>query len=89
MTIDSYFEAGYHVDRYHKLEEDFLTVQKYMSLEINNTPYAREKARSTQLTGLLLRIGSNIDIVFRRMILSDYNSIYANKLNKINEKRIE
>jgi hypothetical protein len=88
MTEDPYFKVGYHVDRYYELEEDFLKVLKYMPLEIYNTSEAREMATSTNLADLLLRIGSNIDIVFRKMIMSKYNDIYVNKLTKINEQRI-
>jgi len=87
MTIDPYFEVGYHVDRYYELEEDFLKVMKYMPLEMNNTPDTRERATSTYLADLLIRIGSNIDITFRKMILSNFSHIYDEKLSKINEKR--
>jgi hypothetical protein len=89
MTDDPYFKVGYHVDRYYELEEDFLKVLKYMPLEIYNTSEVREKATSTYLADLLLRIGSNIDIVFKKMIQSKYNYIYENKLKKINDKLIE
>lgn len=88
MTDDPYFKVGYHVDRYYELEEDFLKVLKHMPLEIYNTSEAREKATSTNLADLLLRIGSNIDIVCRKMIMSKYNDIYVNKLKKINDRRI-
>jgi hypothetical protein len=57
MTDDPYFKVGYQVDRYYELEEDFLKVLKYMPLEIYNTSEAREKATSTNLADLLLRIG--------------------------------
>ena len=87
--IDPYFKIGYHVDRYYELEEDFLTVLKYMPLEIYNNSEAREKATSTYLADLLIRIGSNIDIVFRKMIMEKYKDSYDNKLKKINTKRIE
>lgn len=89
MTDDPYFKVGYHVDRYYELEEDFLKVLKCMPLEIYDTSAAREKATSAYLADLLLRIGSNIDIVFRKMILSKHDYIYKNKLKEINEKRIE
>lgn len=84
---DPYFKIGYHVDRYYELEEDFLKVLKYMPLEIYNTSEAREKATSTYLADLLLRIGSNIDIVFRKMIMSRYKSVYDDKLKQINTER--
>jgi hypothetical protein len=71
------------------LEEDFLKVLKYMPLEIYNTPEEREKGKSIYLADLLLRIGSNIDIVFKKMIMLNYRHIYENKLKKINEKQIK
>lgn len=87
MPDDPYFEVGYHVDRYYELEEDFLKALKIMPLEIYNTPELREKAISIYFAELLLRIGSNIDIILKKMIISKYKTIYDDKLNKINEKR--
>lgn len=84
---DDYLKIGYQVDRYYELEEDFLEALKYMPLEIYDTSVKRKGAKSTYLADLLLRIGSNIDIVFRKMIMSDYKSIYDDKLKRTNDKR--
>ena len=87
---DDYLKIGYHVDRYYELEEDFIEVLRYMPLEIYDTPQKRKEAKSTYLADLLLRIGSNIDIVFRKMIMSSkYKIVYDSKLTKINDKRKE
>ena len=80
---DHYFQIGYHIDRYYELEEDFLEVLEYMPLEIYNTPDKRRDAKSIYLADLLLRMGSNIDIVFREMITIDYPHIYSTKLDRM------
>ena len=87
--VDPYFEAGYHIDRYYELEEDFLKVLKYMPLEIYDDSGKRCGAKSTYLADLLLRIGSNIDVMFRKLILSDHPHIYDDKLREINNKLSE
>ncbi len=89
MADDPYFKAGYHVDRYYELEEDFLQALKHTPLEIYNTPEERKKAKSVYLADLLLRIGSSIDINFKKMIMSNYTHLYDEKLTEINKKRKE
>ena len=46
-----------------------------MPLEIYNTTEKRENVKSPYLADLLIRIGSNIDIFFRKLILSYYPEI--------------
>lgn len=75
MSSDEYFEGGYHTDRYYELEEDLIKFLRFMPLEIYNTPEKMEKVKSPYLADLLIRIGSNIDIFFRKLILSDYTDI--------------
>lgn len=73
MNSDDYLEKGYHVDRYHALEEDFLRFLDYMSLEFYPSAEKRQGIRSMYLADLLLRIGSNIDIFFSKYIISNPN----------------
>jgi hypothetical protein len=70
MSNDDYFRKSYHIDRYHALEEDLLRFLDFIPLELYNSPAEREYIRSTYLADLLLRIGSNIDIFFKKFISS-------------------
>ena len=67
MTQDNYLEQGYHIDRYHALEKDLLEFLEFIPLEFYPCR-ARQCIRSTYLADLLLRIGSNIDIFFKKTI---------------------
>jgi hypothetical protein len=71
MNSDDYLKKGYHVDRYHVLEEDLLRFLDFLPLELYPTQEERQKIRSMYLADLLLRIGSNIDIFFSKYILSN------------------
>ena len=75
MPSDDYFEVGYHTDRFYELEEDLIKFLRFMPLEIYNTSEKREKVKSPYLADLLIRIGSNIDIFFRKLIISYYMDI--------------
>ena len=70
MDSDDYLKNGYHVDRYHALEEDLLEFFDYMSLEFYPSVEERQAIRSMYLADLLLRIGSNIDIFFSKYIIT-------------------
>jgi len=63
MSEDNYLEQGYHIDRYHALEEDLLRFLDFVTLEFYPNR-ARQCIRSLYLADLLLKIGSNIDIFF-------------------------
>jgi hypothetical protein len=71
MAIEDYFDKGYHIDRYHALEEDLIKFFEFMPLDFYTTVEERKRIRSTYLADLLLRIGSNIDIFFKKFIMSD------------------
>jgi hypothetical protein len=75
MTMDEYFAKGYHVDRYHALEEDLIRFFDYLPLDFYTNSEERRRIRSTYLADLLLRIGSNIDIFFKKFIMSDNRCI--------------
>ena len=66
--MDEYFEKGYHIDRYHALEEDLLTFLDYVTLEFYPKPQNRKYIKSIYLADLMLRIGSNIGIFFDQFI---------------------
>jgi len=85
MISDDYLEKGYHVDRYHALEEDFLRFLDYMSLEFYPSTEKRQEIRSMYLADLLLRIGSNIDIFFSKYIISNPNVQECSKI--VQEKK--
>ncbi len=68
MSPNNYLENGYHIDRYHALEEDLLRFLNFVPLEFYPCIKARQCIRSTYLGDLLLRIGSNIDIFFHKYI---------------------
>jgi hypothetical protein len=68
MPIEDYLEKGYHVDRYYVLEEDFTKFLGFLPLEFYPTEDDRTRIRSTYLADLLLRIGSSIDIFFKKYI---------------------
>jgi hypothetical protein len=63
-VMDEYFEKGYHIDRYHVLEEDLLTFLNYVTLEFYPKPRNQKYIKSRYLADLMLRIGSNIGIFF-------------------------
>ncbi len=69
MEEDRYFIDGHHIDLYHILEEDLLRFLYYMPLDFYPTPEARSKVTSPYLADLLIRIGSAIDIFFRKFIM--------------------
>ena len=71
MDSENYLKKGYHVDRYHALEEDLLRFCDYISLEFYPSVDKRRAIRSMYLADLLLRIGSNIDIFFSKYISSN------------------
>jgi len=75
MPSNEYFEVGYHTDRFYELEEDLIKFLRFMPLEIYNTSEKRETVKSPYLADLLIRIGSNIDIFFRKLIISYYIEI--------------
>jgi hypothetical protein len=79
MSSDDYFEVGYHVDRYYELEEDLIEFLRYIPLELNNNIDKRTSIQSPYLADMLVRIGSNIDVFFRKLILTRYNEIDAEK----------
>jgi hypothetical protein len=66
--MDEYFEKGYHIDRYHALEEDLLRFLDYVTLEFYPKPQNQKYIRSIYLADLMLRIGSNIGIFFDKFI---------------------
>jgi hypothetical protein len=71
MAQEGYLEQGYHIDRYHALEEDLLRFFDFVTLDFYPSIEERQMIRSLYLGDLLLRIGSNIDIFFRKIILSN------------------
>jgi hypothetical protein len=73
MDSDDYLKKGYHVDRYHALEDDLLRFLDYITLEFYSSVGERQQIRSMYLADLLLRIGSNIDIFFSKYIISNSN----------------
>jgi hypothetical protein len=75
MADDQYFEAGYHTDRFYELEEDLIKFLRFMPLEIYNNSERRKGVKSPYLADLLIRIGSNIDVYFRKLILLYYHEI--------------
>jgi hypothetical protein len=68
--MDEYFEKGYHIDRYHALEEDLLTFLDYVTIEFYPKPRNQKYIKSIYLADLMLRIGSNIGIYFDKFIES-------------------
>lgn len=68
MAQEGYLEQGYQIDRYYALEEDLLRFLGFVTLEFYPSIDERKSIRSLYLGDLLLRIGSNIDILFRKMI---------------------
>lgn len=75
MVLDDYLDQGLHVDRYHSLENDLLKFLDFISLDSYKTGSERESIKSIYLADLLLRIGSNIDIFFRKYIKSNSDSV--------------
>jgi len=69
-VMDEYFERGYHIDRYHALEEDLLTFLNYITIEFYPKPKNQKYIKSIYLADLMLRIGSNIGIFFDKFIES-------------------
>ena len=96
MPVMEYLASGYHIDRYYVLEEDFLKFLRFLPLEFYPEYEHRLKIRSTYLADLLLRIGSNIDIFFRKYIIT-YHEIAekagiqkeADKLSISDYKKLE
>jgi hypothetical protein len=82
VPSDDYFEVGYHVDRYHELEEDLVEFLRFMPLEVNDSVEKRKSIKSPYLADLLLRIGSNIDIFFRKLITKKFQQITDEKKGK-------
>ena len=68
--MDEFFEKGYHIDRYHALEEDLLTFLDYVTIEFYPKPRNQRYIKSIYLADLMLRIGSNIGIFFDKFIES-------------------
>ena len=66
--MDEYFEKGYHIDRYHALEEDLITFLDYITLEFYPKQQNQKYIKSIYLADLMLRIGSNIGIFFDKFI---------------------
>jgi hypothetical protein len=71
MNQEGYLEQGYHIDRYHALEDDLLRFLDFVTLDFYPSIEERQKVKSLYLGDLLLRIGSNIDIFFRKIIISN------------------
>lgn len=71
MTQVGYIEQGYHIDRYHALEDDLLRFLDFITLDFYPSIEERKTVKSLYLGDLLLRIGSNIDIFFRKIISSN------------------
>lgn len=70
MSNDNYISQGFHIDRYHALEEDFLKFLGFITLEF----YSLEeltKIKSTYLADLLLRIGSNVDVIYKKYLMTN------------------
>lgn len=80
--MDEYFEKGYHIDRYHALEEDLLTFLGYITLEFYPQQQDRENIKSIYLADLMLRVGSNIGIFFDKFIESYMVSAKENDFQK-------
>jgi hypothetical protein len=88
--VEDYFDRGYQVDRYHALEEDLIRFFNFMPLDFYTTSEERKRIRSTYLADLLLRIGSNIDIFFKKFISSDSGTeLDERNLKWGNYKRLE
>ena len=77
-----YFEKGYHIDRYHSLEEDLLSFLDYVTLEFYPKPQNQKYIKSIYLADLMLRIGSNISVFFDKFIES-YAILGENRLEQI------
>jgi hypothetical protein len=69
MNQEGYLEQGYHIDRYHALEDDLLRFLDFVTLDFYPSIEERQKIKSLYLGDLLLRIGSNIDIFFRKIMM--------------------
>lgn len=89
MTSDIYFDKGHHIDRYYYLEEDLVKFLQYVNLDFYNAPQKREFIKSTYLADLMIRIGSNIDIFFNKIITSKYPEIIREKELKFQGKKVE
>ena len=96
MIQVGYIEQGYHIDRYHALEDDLLRFLDFVTLDFYPSIEERQKVKSLYLGDLLLRIGSNIDIFFRKIISSnkddkDIKEIFGEKtrLNWNEFKKLE
>jgi hypothetical protein len=86
MPLDDYLEQGIHIDRYCSLESDLLRFLDFISLDFYRSGHERESIKSVFLADLLLRIGSNIDIFFRKYIKSyDIGVCTEIKTSKPNE----
>jgi len=88
MAQEGYLEQGYHIDRYHALEGDLLRFLDFVNLEFYPSIEERKSIKSLYLGDLLLRIGSNIDIFFRKIISNNsdepkFNEIFG-KIERLN-----
>ena len=80
MNFEEYITRGYNIDRYYMLEEDCLKFLDCVTLGFYSIQ-ERKNINSLYLADLLLRIGSNVEILFKEYIASmpDKESIIKEK----------
>jgi hypothetical protein len=85
MSNDNYIVQGIHIDRYHALEEDFLKFMEFITLDFYSLKELT-KIKSTYLADLLLRIGSNVDVIYKKYLIE--NSEFTDIVGKKSENEL-
>ncbi len=89
MAQEGYLEQGYHIDRYHAIESDLLRFLDFVTLEFYPSIEERQKVKSLYLGDLLLRIGSNVDTFFRKIIAYNSGNPKSNEIFGKNTRKLD